>query len=148
MDQGGPICFDAISTDRGRTMSAKVPGSDHRPSRSTMLTKLSHVPQASLIAVVRGYQIFLSPHLGSACRFAPTCSAYALDALAQHGTVMGSYLTVARLLRCHPWCAGGHDPVPQTHAATALFTRLLGTDASVAPPAETPASPPFSKTSL
>ncbi|MEG1735944.1 MAG: membrane protein insertion efficiency factor YidD [Comamonas sp.] len=69
--------------------------------------------QRLLMAVVRGYRLMLSPWLGSACRFEPTCSAYSLQALEQHGAAVGSYLTVCRLARCHPWCDGGHDPVPQ-----------------------------------
>ncbi len=76
-----------------------------------------------LMAVVRAYRFFLSPWLGSACRFEPTCSLYALEALRQHGALTGSRLTVGRLLRCHPWCAGGHDPVPLQPPR--LFTRLL-----------------------
>jgi hypothetical protein len=79
--------------------------------------------RAFLIGVVRAYRLFLSPWLGSACRFEPTCSVYALVALQQHGAAAGSYLTVARLARCHPWCAGGADPVPSV--APALFSRLL-----------------------
>jgi len=73
---------------------------------------LMHLPQRALITLVRGYRLLLSPWLGSACRFEPTCSAYALQALEQHGAASGSVLSVARVLRCHPWCAGGHDPVP------------------------------------
>lgn len=65
-----------------------------------------------LIAIVKGYRLFLSPWIGSACRFTPTCSAYSLGALQQHGAAAGSYLTLARIARCHPWCDGGHDPVP------------------------------------
>lgn len=76
-----------------------------------------------LMALVRAYRFFLSPWLGSACRFEPTCSLYALEALRQHGALTGSRLTAGRLLRCHPWCAGGHDPVPVQPAR--LFTRLL-----------------------
>ena len=79
--------------------------------------------RAALMALVRGYRLLLSPWLGSACRFEPTCSAYALEALAQHGAAAGSYLTVRRLVRCQPWCAGGHDPVPDQ--APRLFTQLL-----------------------
>jgi putative membrane protein insertion efficiency factor len=79
--------------------------------------------KALLLALVRGYRALLSPWLGSACRFEPTCSLYAMEALERHGAGMGSYLTVARLARCHPWCAGGHDPVPQ--ARPRLFGRLL-----------------------
>ena len=65
-----------------------------------------------LIALVKGYRLTLSPWLGSACRFTPTCSVYSIEALEKHGAAMGTYLTLARLARCHPWCAGGHDPVP------------------------------------
>lgn len=68
--------------------------------------------KALLVLLVRGYRLLLSPWVGNGCRFEPSCSAYALQSLEQHGAAAGSYLTVARLLRCHPWCAGGHDPVP------------------------------------
>ena len=70
--------------------------------------------QRLLMGLVRGYRMLLSPWLGSACRFEPTCSAYALQALERHGAAHGSYLTLRRLARCHPWCEGGHDPVPGT----------------------------------
>ena len=76
-----------------------------------------------LIGVVRAYRFTLSPWLGSACRFEPTCSLYSLDALDVHGAMAGSYLTVARIARCHPWCAGGQDPVPAE--LPRLFRRLL-----------------------
>lgn len=78
--------------------------------------------RALLIALVKGYRLFLSPWLGSACRFTPTCSAYALQSLQDHGALAGSYLSARRLARCHPWCAGGHDPVPAQPPR--LFTRL------------------------
>jgi putative membrane protein insertion efficiency factor len=68
--------------------------------------------QRLLLSLVRGYRLLLSPWLGAGCRFTPTCSAYAEQALVQHGASRGSYLTLRRLGRCHPWCAGGHDPVP------------------------------------
>lgn len=80
-------------------------------------------PKLVLIALVKGYRLLLSPWLGSACRFEPTCSVYALQALQQHGAMMGSYLTVARIGRCHPWCQGGCDPVPTERPR--LFTRLI-----------------------
>ena len=69
--------------------------------------------QSALVGLVKGYRFFLSPWLGSSCRFTPTCSAYSLQALQEHGAGAGAYLTLARIARCHPWCAGGHDPVPQ-----------------------------------
>jgi hypothetical protein len=80
-------------------------------------------PRRTLIVLVRGYRLLLSPSLGSSCRFVPSCSAYALEALGRHGAVAGSGLTMWRIARCHPWCAGGHDPVPGDKPA--LFTGLL-----------------------
>lgn len=68
--------------------------------------------KSSLMMLVRGYRLLLSPWIGNACRFEPSCSAYALQALESHGAAAGSYLTLARITRCQPWCAGGHDPVP------------------------------------
>jgi putative membrane protein insertion efficiency factor len=70
--------------------------------------------RALLIAIVKGYRLTLSPWIGSVCRFTPSCSAYSLEALETHGAAAGSYLTLARIARCHPWCAGGLDPVPAT----------------------------------
>ncbi len=74
-----------------------------------------------LITLVRGYRLLLSPWLGSSCRFEPTCSAYALEALQRHGAAAGSYLAAARILRCHPWCAGGIDAVPEHKPALFSF---------------------------
>ena len=76
-----------------------------------------------LISLVKAYRLLLSPWLGSSCRFEPTCSVYSLQALEQHGAMAGSYLTAARLVRCHPWCAGGSDPVPTEPPR--LFGRLI-----------------------
>jgi putative membrane protein insertion efficiency factor len=81
--------------------------------------------RATLLALVKGYRLLLSPWLGSSCRFTPTCSAYALQALQRHGAAAGSYLTLGRLVRCHPWCEGGHDPVPESLAAPRWFTPLV-----------------------
>ena len=80
-------------------------------SAMKFLRIIAHVPQVLLITLVKGYRLLLSPSLGSNCRFEPTCSAYALLALQQHGAVAGTYLTLGRLVRCHPWCDGGSDPV-------------------------------------
>lgn len=88
----------------------------------TLLRATLRLPQRALIALVRGYRFFLKPWLGNACRFEPSCSQYAIDALERHGAVVGASLAGGRLLRCHPWCDGGHDPVPAT--APRLFTRL------------------------
>jgi putative membrane protein insertion efficiency factor len=66
-----------------------------------------------LIAIIKLYRYFISPLLGDRCRFYPSCSSYSLEALQLHGAVIGSYLTLKRLLRCHPFHEGGIDPVPE-----------------------------------
>ena len=75
----------------------------------------------ALMGIVRTYRLLLSPWIGSQCRFEPTCSVYALQALQAHGATGGTYLAARRLVRCHPWCRGGIDPVPA--AAPRLFAR-------------------------
>jgi putative membrane protein insertion efficiency factor len=65
-----------------------------------------------LILVVKFYRRGISPYLPPACRYNPTCSAYALEALERHGAVRGSWLALRRILRCHPWGGSGFDPVP------------------------------------
>jgi len=80
-------------------------------------------PRRGLMSLVRLYRLLLSPWLGNSCRFEPTCSVYALEALERHGAAAGSYFTVCRLARCHPWCEPGFDPVPEQ--APALFSRWL-----------------------
>ena len=92
--------------------------------KRTLLT-LYRLPQSALILLVKSYRLLLSPWLGSACRFEPTCSAYSLQALRERGAVVGGALTVYRLVRCQPWCSGGHDPVPVSARSQALFTRLM-----------------------
>ena len=65
-----------------------------------------------LIKLIQAYQIMLSPLFGQQCRFYPTCSQYAIEVISKHGALLGTYYTIRRLLRCHPWHAGGHDPIP------------------------------------
>ncbi|MDC8758139.1 membrane protein insertion efficiency factor YidD [Janthinobacterium fluminis] len=65
-----------------------------------------------LLLLLRGYQLLLSPMLGQNCRFYPSCSSYALEAIGLHGAAKGSWLAAKRLCRCHPWHEGGVDPVP------------------------------------
>jgi uncharacterized protein len=71
------------------------------------------------VRLLRGYQRWVSPALGQRCRFAPSCSRYAMDALQQHGLLRGGWLAVRRVGRCHPWNLGGHDPVPASLAGRA-----------------------------
>jgi putative membrane protein insertion efficiency factor len=70
-----------------------------------------------LVSLLRGYKRYVSPLLPPACRFHPTCSEYAAEAIERHGVFKGSVMTLGRLLRCHPWSAGGFDPVPSRSAA-------------------------------
>ncbi|MBC7697865.1 MAG: membrane protein insertion efficiency factor YidD [Bacteroidia bacterium] len=69
---------------------------------------MSHI----LIWMIKAYQVMLSPYFGQQCRFYPTCSHYAIETINKHGAMFGTYYSVRRLLRCHPWHAGGHDPIP------------------------------------
>ncbi len=76
-------------------------------------------PLAYALALpVRAYRLLASPWVGHGCRFQPTCSVYALDALAHHGGLKGGYLTIHRICRCHPWGGSGYDPVPGTERTT------------------------------
>ncbi len=70
--------------------------------------------QSALIGALRGYKRWLSPLLPPACRYLPTCSDYAQEAVVRHGAVRGSWLAARRLCRCHPWGGHGYDPVPPT----------------------------------
>lgn len=65
-----------------------------------------------LTGLIKLYQYTLSPYIGQQCRFSPTCSQYAIDAINQYGGFKGFYLGLRRLARCHPWHVGGHDPIP------------------------------------
>jgi uncharacterized protein len=69
-----------------------------------------------LRALIQSYRWFISPMLGPNCRFHPTCSAYALEAIDHHGALKGGWLGMRRICRCHPWNPGGYDPVPREGA--------------------------------
>ena len=109
------------------------------------LRRIIDLPRILLMALVRAYRLLFSPWVGQSCRFEPSCSRYALEALEKHGALGGTALTTWRLLRCHPLCAGGHDPVPDnmpwarhrspptSSSADGLFTGLLQHDATPAP---------------
>lgn len=84
-----------------------------------------------LRGLVRFYQLFFSHWLNAGCRYSPSCSHYALQALDRHGAGAGSYLAARRLLRCHPFCLGGHDPVPEERPR--LFTRFFSSSSSASP---------------
>ena len=86
-------------------MTAPLPGS--RANMAGPLTRLL------LIGPIRFYRFFLSPWIGQQCRYTPTCSAYAIEAIERHGPWVGFWLAVRRIGRCHPWAPGGLDPVPE-----------------------------------
>jgi putative membrane protein insertion efficiency factor len=108
--------------------------------------RLLRLPKSVLVGAVHGYRLLLKPWIGNTCRFEPSCSAYALQALQQHGALRGSALTGWRLLRCQPWCQGGCDPVPHNPAAPlqGLFSRLL-TRGAPPTPAAVPGEPQLNK---
>lgn len=86
------------------------------PAPKSIIGRLYSVPQSILIGAVGFYRYLISPIIGPRCRYLPTCSDYALEALQKHGAIKGGWLTVKRLCRCHPirWLGGGdgYDPVP------------------------------------
>ena len=74
-----------------------------------MINKIVTFP---LVLLIRGYQLIVSPILGSNCRFMPTCSEYALESLKEYGLIKGTFLTIKRIGKCHPWGSNGYDPIP------------------------------------
>lgn len=90
--------------------SGAVIGGAERPT--TLLGWLLAPLTLVLIALIRLYQLLISPGLPASCRFSPSCSQYTLDAVRRYGALKGAWLGVRRLVRCHPWHPGGYDPVP------------------------------------
>ena len=77
-----------------------------------LIFHMQHAAARVLLGVIEGYRLFVSPLLGANCRHLPTCSQYAKDAVIMHGALRGSYYTLKRILRCHPWAKSMLDPVP------------------------------------
>lgn len=126
---GPPRLREAAEPVTGQTALATAAPAARAPGWPAALEAL---PRRLLILLVRGYRLLLKPWLGNACRFEPTCSAYTLEALERHGAWRGVALGGWRILRCHPWCDGGIDPVPApspdgpaARPVGGLFTRLL-----------------------
>jgi uncharacterized protein len=107
--------------------------SGHSPERAldgkTVARFIWTLPQKSLILLLMGYRKTISPLYGQVCRFFPSCSAYALEAVTVHGAVKGSWLAGRRILRCHPWNEGGVDHVPTSPG----FERRLRANPSLTP---------------
>ena len=100
-------------------MSKLGAGRNSIASRRQRLTHWMGLPLVWLLSgLIWSYRLLLSPVLPPCCRFTPTCSAYALEALRRHGPIRGSWLTLHRIARCHPWGGDGYDPVPEPHCTT------------------------------
>ncbi|MDP5328159.1 MAG: membrane protein insertion efficiency factor YidD [Litorivicinaceae bacterium] len=82
------------------------------------MVSLQRIFSAPIVAIIRLYRYFVSPLLPPSCRYIPTCSEYAIEAIQQHGVIKGCWLAARRILRCHPGCSGGYDPVPLTGKET------------------------------
>lgn len=91
---------------------------------STALSTVLLLPRNAVVLVLRGYRAVISPLYGDVCRYYPSCSAYALQAVQQYGVVVGSVLAVRRIIRCHPWAAGGIDDVPRRRSHPYHVTRF------------------------
>lgn len=83
-----------------------------RMENESLFIKAWKLPRRIAFWLIRFYQAAISPLLGKNCRYHPTCSQYTLQAMEKYGLIKGSWLGTLRILRCHPWCKGGHDPVP------------------------------------
>lgn len=95
-----------------------------------------------IIGLLKLYRVLISPLYGNVCKYYPSCSAYALEAVTVHGAVKGSTLAVRRLAHCHPWSAGGYDPVPGTQAARQWAAEQAAASASPSPVAARATSHP------
>jgi hypothetical protein len=83
---------------------------------------MNSIVNKPFLLLIKGYQYFLSPFIGTQCRFHPSCSNYAYQAIETHGLFKGLVLTIMRVLRCNPWAKGGLDPVPPCHCSTENIT--------------------------
>lgn len=86
-----------------------------------------------LIGLLKAYRTLISPLYGQVCRYHPSCSQYALDAVTAHGSIRGTWLAVRRLARCHPWAAGGYDPVPPSRSTSPTVASQNSAPAGPAP---------------
>jgi len=81
---------------------------------------MKQVPKTVALLLLRGYKFAISPWFGAACRYRPTCSEYAMQAIELHGVLRGSWMAIGRLLRCHPFAGAGYDPVLPKNSPAAL----------------------------
>jgi putative membrane protein insertion efficiency factor len=91
-------------------------------------SRLGRAPRRCALAVLAFYRGVISPALPPSCRYTPSCSAYAVEAIERFGLMQGGWLAVRRLLRCHPWHRGGHDPVPSLVVSSEIFAVATATN--------------------
>lgn len=101
-----------MGLDNPGTTRGSRGGGECGKGRFSALVVVEQVVARVLIGTIRGYRLLVSPLLAASCRFHPSCSTYAIDAVQRYGAAKGSRLALQRICRCHPWNAGGHDPVP------------------------------------
>lgn len=110
------MCVSVTSEGSRKSIRARADGKAQAVAaaqdEASAATAQRSIAARALIVVINGYRLVISPWIGPRCRFLPTCSDYALDALAQYGAIRGGWLTVRRLARCHPFGGSGFDPVP------------------------------------
>jgi uncharacterized protein len=111
-----------------------------RGSSRCVARPLGRVLALTLLAMIRTYQLIVSPMLGQRCRFYPSCSQYALQAIRARGPIVGLGLAGWRLLRCNPWNAGGFDPVPHEHERPAPRVLVAAVSAPAAPTTAVPST--------
>ena len=114
-DQTMPSGLHTPPTDKTSSMrrcNARVEKTAPQTGSAPEPGRLSKAAIFLPLLLIRAYQLTLSPYIGQCCRFTPSCSHYATEALKTHGFWRGTFLTIYRLLRCQPWCKGGYDPVP------------------------------------
>ena len=102
----------ASSDELEARAAAPVPAADARSLVRRVGRLLRRLPAFAVILLIRIYQVMISPLLPAACRYTPSCSAYALEAVQRHGALRGGWLAARRIARCHPFRPGGYDPVP------------------------------------
>lgn len=103
----------------GKSEETKI---ESRKGRHKLLQKMPNVPKLVVMQLLRAYKWAISPMFPAACRYVPTCSEYAMEAIERHGVLRGGLMALARLLRCHPFARGGYDPVvKQRHCSNAVL---------------------------
>ena len=114
-DQTVPSGLYTPSAHQTSQMCGCAPGDGKTAQKTESAPELGRLSKAAIalpLLLIRVYQLTLSPFIGQCCRFTPSCSRYATEALKRHGFWYGSFLAICRLMRCQPFCRGGYDPVP------------------------------------